>query len=74
MYRIIPSTRNNKPNSEVIRLDRIWGTCLLIPQFGPTVPLSWTTGNVLDLASKYYLDQYLDPHTFHEHETAVTDS
>ncbi len=74
MYRITPSTRNNLPNSEVICLDQIWGTCLLIPQFGSTVPVSWTTGNVLDLGSKYYLNKYLDHHMFHEHEMAVSDS
>jgi hypothetical protein len=73
MYRISPSTRNNLPNSEVICLDQIRSTCHLVPQYGSTVPVSWITGNVLDLASKFHLNKYLDPHIFNEHETAVAD-
>ena len=73
MYHVTPSTRHNLPNSEVISVDKIWQGCVLIPQFGSTsVPVSWTTGNVLDLASKFYLDKYLDPHIFQEYEECLS--
>jgi hypothetical protein len=69
MYQITPSTRNHLPNSEVISVDRIWRGCALIPQFGSaSVPVSWTRGDPLDLAPKYYLGRHLDNHLFREYE------
>ncbi|KAI0281068.1 hypothetical protein BC826DRAFT_1094230 [Russula brevipes] len=69
MYEISPSTRNNLPNTEVISVDQICRGCLLIPHFSSaSVPTSWMSGDVLDLASKFYLSQYLDLHLFQIYE------
>ncbi|KAI0283817.1 hypothetical protein BC826DRAFT_1093774 [Russula brevipes] len=69
MYEISPSTHNNLPNTEVISVDQICRGCLLIPHFSSaSVPTSWMSGDVLDLASKFYLSQYLDLHLFQIYE------
>ena len=75
MYQIVPSTCHNTLNSEVINVDQIRQACLLSPQFGSaSVPVSWTTGDALDLASKFYLDRYLDLHLFEEYEQCLVES
>jgi hypothetical protein len=69
MYRVTPSTCNNLPNSEVISVDMLWQSCLLIPQFGSAaVPVSWTNKDILDCTSKFFLDKYLDLRLFEEYE------
>ena len=69
MYHIQPSTRQNHPNSEVISIDQIWQACHLAPQFASApVPVSWFKGDPLDLASKFYLNKYIDFYLFEEYE------
>jgi len=54
-------------------VDTIWQGCLLSPVFGSSpVAKSWITGDVLDIAPKFYLDKYLDLQLFEEYEHCET--
>jgi hypothetical protein len=70
MYQITLSTRQNSANAEVVSIDRIWHSCLLIPHFGSAdVPTSWTGKNALDSAAQFYLNKYTDMHSFMEYKS-----
>lgn len=69
MYRVSRSTRNHKPHAAIISIDRIIQTCQLLPKF-PTgaIPRAWfsASGRVMDLATDFYLNRYLNHHVFED--------
>ncbi|KAH8101598.1 hypothetical protein BXZ70DRAFT_891549 [Cristinia sonorae] len=52
-------------HASVISLRAIRRSTYLFPVFGPTVPAGWTSGNVLDRCSKFYVDPFSDRHAYH---------
>lgn len=36
----------------------------LLPKFGPMAPLEWTTSNVLDLCTVFFLNVFTDQHLY----------
>jgi len=67
MYRMGRSTRNHKPHAAVVSVNHILHTCHLMPRFGSgPVPRSWFKGRVLDLASDFYLNRYINFFLFKE--------
>ncbi|TDL16783.1 hypothetical protein BD410DRAFT_730882 [Rickenella mellea] len=61
MYKISRSTRNLEPNSEIISADRIYRACHLIPRFGAgSVDPSWTSANVTQKATEFYVNPYIN--------------
>ncbi|KII84510.1 hypothetical protein PLICRDRAFT_117586 [Plicaturopsis crispa FD-325 SS-3] len=64
MFRIARSTRQHRPNSQIISADRVFQGCHLLPAFGPD-PLhqSWTTDNILTFPD-FYLNSYFDFYLF----------
>lgn len=68
MYRVSRSTRNHKPHAAIVNIDRIIKTCQLLPKFptGPSIPRAWFSGRVMDLATDFYLNRYLDHYTFED--------
>jgi len=65
MYRMGRSTRNHKPRAAIVGIDHIMQGCHLLPCFGSgPVPRSWFQGRVLDLASEFYLNRYINFYLF----------
>ncbi|KAH9941883.1 uncharacterized protein BXZ73DRAFT_41443 [Epithele typhae] len=50
--------------ASVIPVEQIERSCQLFPDFGHTVNREWTSNNVLELCSTFYLNTFLDKHTY----------
>lgn len=68
MYKIARDHRRDDPDTRyatVIPVANIRRSVQLLPVFGPgTAPRNWSSQNVLDCCHEFYLDPYLDEHTF----------
>ena len=61
MYRMGRSTRNHNPHAAIIGVDQLLQGCHLLPRFGSgPVPHSLFDGRVLDLASDFFLNRYIN--------------
>ncbi|KAG2118402.1 Zn-finger domain-containing protein [Suillus clintonianus] len=58
------STRRLHRNAAVIHVDEILRPCHLIPKMGHSVHPGWTSANVYELASDFYLNTFIDLNTF----------
>ncbi|EPQ50020.1 hypothetical protein GLOTRDRAFT_51190, partial [Gloeophyllum trabeum ATCC 11539] len=65
MHTISRSRRGGHRNAEVIAMDRIVGSCHLIPKFGTNVDRHWTSENVLDKCKSFWVNPYIDVATFY---------
>ncbi|KAJ6458502.1 hypothetical protein C8R45DRAFT_843752, partial [Mycena sanguinolenta] len=50
--------------ASIIPIENIRWSIHLFPQFGPVVPRAWTSQNVLDLATKFYVSPWSDQHSY----------
>lgn len=68
MFRVSRSTRQRRPNAEIIPINRIVQHVHLIPRFprGAVHP-QWVHGHALANAQHFYLNKYIDFHTFEQH-------
>ncbi|KAI0279323.1 hypothetical protein BGY98DRAFT_1089274 [Russula aff. rugulosa BPL654] len=67
MYRVGRSTRNHRPNAAIISVEQILQSCHLLPRFGSApVPRSWLNGRVLDMASDFYINRYINFYLFED--------
>ncbi|KAJ7435711.1 hypothetical protein B0H11DRAFT_1702971, partial [Mycena galericulata] len=64
MHQVSLSSRNHRQNSEIIPITDIVRSCHLIPVFGRSVDLTWTSEHVLDQCKSFYLNPYLRHHDF----------
>ncbi|EPQ52435.1 hypothetical protein GLOTRDRAFT_12960, partial [Gloeophyllum trabeum ATCC 11539] len=48
LFSVSRSTRNGRPNAQIIPLDDIFRSCHLIPKFGTSVSPEWSSENVLE--------------------------
>ncbi|KAG2051023.1 hypothetical protein BDR06DRAFT_998344 [Suillus hirtellus] len=64
LRQISRSTRHLRRNSAVIHVDEIIRPCHLIPKMGQSVNPTWTSANVYELASEFYLNTFIDLETF----------
>ncbi|KAG1773538.1 hypothetical protein EDD22DRAFT_976124 [Suillus occidentalis] len=64
LHQISRSTRHLRRNSAVIHVDEIIHPCHLMPKMGQSVNPTWTSANVYELASEFYLNTYIDLETF----------
>ncbi|KII86050.1 hypothetical protein PLICRDRAFT_115311, partial [Plicaturopsis crispa FD-325 SS-3] len=61
MYRFEWSTRNRRQRAEIISANRILQGCHVAPCLGPDpVVASWSTDNVLDHCTEFFLNSYAD--------------
>lgn len=51
--------------ASIVPLRRIRRSVYLFPAFGPEAPREWTSGNVLDECTNFYIDSFSDRHAFH---------
>ncbi|KAJ7797267.1 hypothetical protein B0H14DRAFT_2389918 [Mycena olivaceomarginata] len=61
MYKI---SRLEDRVASIIPVENIWRSIHLFPQFGPVVPREWTSQNVLDKATKFYVSPWSDRHAY----------
>ena len=66
---ITRSTHNHQPNVSVISIDHFVRPCHLQGQCGKHISSDWLLDNVLELASTFYVNLYIDLDTF----VALTD-
>ncbi|KAL6300356.1 hypothetical protein BKA93DRAFT_819505 [Sparassis latifolia] len=59
MYKISYSHRHNARRSSIIPVTQIVRSCHLIPHWGRSVVPSWTSAEVLDQATSFYVNPYL---------------
>jgi hypothetical protein len=59
MYVISRSSRATRRNAAVVSVEQLLGSCYLVPKSGQEISMSLTTDNVLDFASKFYVDRYI---------------
>ncbi|KAI0260375.1 hypothetical protein BC834DRAFT_925906 [Gloeopeniophorella convolvens] len=66
LYLMSASTRNHRRHSVVVSVDDFVSPCHLIPKSSPPAswPRQWAPDTVLDVASQFYLNMYIDLHTF----------
>ncbi|EIN11500.1 hypothetical protein PUNSTDRAFT_33358, partial [Punctularia strigosozonata HHB-11173 SS5] len=64
MFTATRAMRGGQPVGEVIPLDRIAGSCHLIPQFGTKTDTSWTREAVLTQCKRVYLNPWINIRTF----------
>ncbi|KAJ6517025.1 hypothetical protein DFH09DRAFT_1251360 [Mycena vulgaris] len=61
MYKI---SRPAERVASIIPVSHIRRSIHLFPQFGPVVPRTWTSQNVLDLATHFYVSPWSDRHAY----------
>ncbi|KAJ6533473.1 hypothetical protein B0H19DRAFT_1213945 [Mycena capillaripes] len=61
MYKI---SRLEDRVASIIPVENIRRSIHLFPQFGPVVPREWTSQNVLDKATKFYVSPWSDRHAY----------
>ena len=68
MFHLSRSTRQRRPNAEVITVDRIVQQCHLIPLFPRgTINPRWIQGHALVEAQHFYLNKYIDLRMFEQY-------
>ncbi len=65
LYKVSPAyTSDGKRLGLVVPIDDIVRSCHLIPDFGPVAPREWTSSNVLDRCTSFYLNAFADRNTY----------
>jgi hypothetical protein len=64
MYHVSRATRNRQPHSAVICITQILRGCHLIPQFPRNMNDEWTQEKSLDIATRFWVNTYVDISTF----------
>ena len=65
LYQIKRSIQNGDRLASVIGLPNIRRSIHLFPVFGPVVPSHWTSDNVLDECSTFYVNCFTDRQGYH---------
>ncbi|PSR75312.1 hypothetical protein PHLCEN_2v9175 [Hermanssonia centrifuga] len=64
MYKVTRSIRNGVREASVIPLTTVHRSAHLYPSFGRSVPEEWTSSNVLDRCSKFFVSSFTDRHVY----------
>jgi hypothetical protein len=65
MYKISRSLENGGPVASIVPVSTIRRSIHLFPKFGPAVPNHWTSDNVLQKCSTFYLNPFTDRHMYY---------
>jgi hypothetical protein len=64
LYKISRSLKDGRRVASVIPVADIDRTVVLFPQFGPVVPREWSSENILDKCSTFYVNPFTDRHSY----------
>lgn len=64
MYKVQRSLRNGERQVSIVPVSQIVRSVHLLPRFGPVVPRDWTSSTVLDRAPAFFVNPFLDRHTY----------
>jgi hypothetical protein len=65
LYQVKRVVRNNQRIASIISLDSIRRSVHLIPVFGSISPREWSSSNVLDKCSVFFVNAFADRHSYH---------
>lgn len=65
LYKVARAYENRERVAVILPLDQIFRSCLLVPNFGCHVDMTWTSENVLEKAGTLYLTPFSDHHMFY---------
>lgn len=64
MYVVRRSTRHRHPNAEIVSVDRFVRGCHLMGRAGRVLDRTWTTDNVLQKATSFWVNSHINPDMF----------
>ncbi|KAJ3004511.1 hypothetical protein NUW54_g4780 [Trametes sanguinea] len=64
LYKIARSLRRGARLASIIPVENIARSCHLFPDFGAAVPREWTSSNVLEHCSTFYVNSFADRNTY----------
>lgn len=64
MYVVRRSTRRREPNTELVMVDRLVRGCHLIGKAGRVMDRTWTSENVLQKATNFWVNNYINHDMF----------
>ncbi|TFK45446.1 hypothetical protein OE88DRAFT_1788392 [Heliocybe sulcata] len=64
LFKVSRSLRNHDRLASIIPVLQIRRSIHLYPKWGPTVPREWTSSTVLDEATMFYVNPFLDRHSY----------
>ncbi|KAJ7870322.1 hypothetical protein B0H14DRAFT_3083895 [Mycena olivaceomarginata] len=64
LYKIRRSLKNGARLATIVPVDNIRRSVHLLPKFGPVAPQEWTSSNVLDLCSTFFVNSLSDRHIY----------
>lgn len=64
LYQVSRSLRQGRRLASVIDVEKICRSCHLFPNFGPAVPCEWKSSDVLDRASSFLVNPFVDQNTY----------
>ena len=64
MYKVTREYRGDQWYTSIIPVSKIQRSVHLIPKFGPVANYEWSSSNVLEQCSTFYLNPFTDRHTY----------
>ena len=64
MFKVSHSSRNHRRRSSIIPITQIVQSCHLLPIWGKKVDSTWTSRNILDKCTRFFVNPYLRHHDF----------
>lgn len=64
LYTITRSLIGTSRRCSIIPLEHLERSCHLYPQFGPIAPRDWTSSNVLDRCSTFFVNPFSDKYMY----------
>ena len=64
MYHVKRSIRDGERLVSILPIDRIRRSVSLFPRLGQTIDPTWTSDNILEVCSEFYVNSFSDRHAY----------